>query len=56
MKFAGKRTELVKMILNELIQMPKKKYDYVSEYMWMLAIKSSVSKLQSIWPQKLGIE
>lgn len=45
MKFAGKWIELGKMILNEIMQMPKKKYGMS---VWMLATKSSISRLQSI--------
>jgi len=35
---------------------PERQTWYVFVYMWTLAVKSMIAKLQSIEPQRLGIE
>jgi hypothetical protein len=35
---------------------PERKTWYVFAYMWILAVKSMTTKLQSIEPQRLGTE
>jgi hypothetical protein len=47
-KSTGKWMELEKLILSEITQNQKDKLWYTFTYMWMLAIKSKVSRLHTV--------
>ena len=56
MKFAGKLMELLIYHPELGIPDPERQTWYVPAYMWILAIKSTIEKLQSIEPQRLALE
>lgn len=56
MKSVGKWIELgKKIILNEVLKTKKKQIWNVFAFMWVLAVKSLIPRLQSVEPQRLGL-
>ena len=56
MKFAGKRMELEKNHSEWGNPDSERQIWYLFAYLRMLAVKSMITKLQSVVPQSLGIE